>query len=314
MPKKGQKSGYNIECENCGKDIYQTKTQYNRAKHHFCSNKCQKEFQHKEIFESRECPICGNSFEVSKKSTQKFCSTKCQNEWQKLQIGEKNPRYTQVEIECECCGKPYSVKLYKTENGQHNFCSEKCRRDWYANVWSQSEEWKDISKQRAVKILSDGKIPFTTSTPQITINKLLDSLNIKYENEYSCKYFSIDNYLSEFNLMIEIMGDFWHCNPLKYKNIKQEVQIKRVPKDKAKHTYIKNQYNIEILYLWEDDINNNIDLCKKLILKYISSNGILNNYHSFNYHLENNDLVLSDNLIIPYQDMSSNELTKYKIA
>ena len=114
MPKKGQKSGYNIQCENCGKDIYQTKTQYNRAKHHFCSNKCQKEFQHKEVFESRECPICGNSFEVSKKSTQKFCSTKCQNEWQKLQIGEKNPRYTQIEIECECCGKPYSVKLYKT--------------------------------------------------------------------------------------------------------------------------------------------------------------------------------------------------------
>ena len=41
LPKKGQKSGYNIECENCGKDIYQTKTQYNSAKHHFCSNKCQ---------------------------------------------------------------------------------------------------------------------------------------------------------------------------------------------------------------------------------------------------------------------------------
>lgn len=314
MPAKGQKSGYDIKCENCGKEIYQTQTQYNRAKHHFCSNKCQKEFQHKIYFEKRKCPICGKSFDVSKKSDQKFCSTSCQHKWQKTQVGKDNPRCTQVEIECEYCKKPYSVKLYKTENGQHNFCSNECRRNWYSNIWSQSDEWKDISKQRAVKILASGKIPFTTSTPQIAINDLLKDLNIQYKNEYACKYFSIDNYLPEFNLMIEVMGDFWHCNPLTYKNIKQEVQVKRIPKDKVKHTYIKNHYNIEILYLWENDINNNIELCKKLILKYISSKGILNNYHSFNYYLKENNLTLSKNPIIPYQDMSSNELTKYKVV
>ena len=55
IPAKGQLSGYFINCENCGKEIYQTKTQYNRAKHHFCSNKCQKDFQHNQLFEDRVC-------------------------------------------------------------------------------------------------------------------------------------------------------------------------------------------------------------------------------------------------------------------
>ena len=37
--------------------------------------------------------------------------------------------------------------------------------------------------------------------------------------------------------------------------------------------------------------------------EYLYDNGILENYHSFNYHIENNNLVLNKNIIIPYQDM-----------
>ena len=99
IPAKGQLSGYFIKCENCGKEIYQTKTQYNRAKHHFCSGKCQKDFQHKQCFENRECPICGNIFYVRKKDTQKFCSVACQNEWQKQIVGENNPNSIKPEMD-----------------------------------------------------------------------------------------------------------------------------------------------------------------------------------------------------------------------
>lgn len=313
IPAKGQLSGYFIKCENCGKEIYQTKTQYNRAKHHFCSGKCQKDFQHKQCFENRECPICGNIFYVRKKDTQKFCSVACQNEWQKQIVGENNPRFTQQKICCEQCGKEYYTKLYKTRNGQHNFCSNECRRKWYADTLSQKDEWKQQSRERAIKMLADGKMPFTNSHPQNIVNIMLDELGITYINEYSCKYYSIDNYLSKHNLMIEVMGDFWHCNPICFPIIKQPIQIKRIPKDKAKHTYIKNQYNIEILYLWEKDILNNPDLCRTLIQLYVHNNGILDNYHSFNYDLiSESNLVLSDKIIIPYQDMTANELAKYK--
>lgn len=303
MPAKGQLSGYFINCENCGEKIYQTKTQYNRAKHHFCSNKCQKEFQHKQTFEDRECEICGELFHVSKKSTQRFCSIECQGKWQSTQLGVLNPRSSKVWIECEYCGKKFLEKLYKTKNGQHNFCSVECRRSWYSNIFSQNEDWKEESRKRAVKMLEDKKVD-TNTKPQQIINKILNDMDISYINEKGFKYYAVDNYLNKNNLIIEVMGDFWHCHPLKYDNSNmRDIHKKRIPKDKAKHTYFKNNHNIEILYLWEDDIYNKIDVCKSLIIEYINNNGILKNYHSFNYHLENDELLLNDNIIIPYQDV-----------
>ena len=81
-------------------------------------------------------------------------------------------------------------------------------------------------------------------------------------------------------------------------------QCDRVRRDKSKHSYFKNQYNIEILYLWEYDILKRPDICIELIKTYVSLCGTLNNYHSFNYSIEDSQLLLSNNLITPYQDVS----------
>lgn len=290
------KTGYYIQCENCGKDIYQTKTQYNKAKHHFCSNRCQKEFQHRLAFENRACEICGNTFSVSKKSSQRFCSVKCQNIWQTTLTGENSNRFNSKKRYCETCSKPIWVKLSALKSKKHFFCSKDCRQAWYSTVWSQRDEWKEESKKRAVELLSN-KTYTTNTKPQIILNKLLDEMRISYVNEYNCTYYSIDNYLSEYNLMIEVMGDFWHANPNKYnENNYRDIQRKRMIKDKAKHTYIKNKYNIEILYLWEYDLYNHIDVCRELIQLYIQSS-LLPTYHSYNYHIENNKLTVNQNII-----------------
>ena len=55
------------------------------------------------------------------------------------------------------------------------------------------------------------------------------------------------------------------------------------------------------------EIFNNIDLCKNLILEYIKNNGNLINYHSFNYIIDHENLKLSDDIIIPYQNMNVND-------
>lgn len=112
----------------------------------------------------------------------------------------------------------------------------------------------------------------------------------------------MDNYLTDYNLAIEVMGDYWHCSPLKYtKDNISDMHKKRIRMDKAKHTYILRYFDIEILYLWESDILSNPKLCEGLINEYINKNGVLENYHSFNYHIENGHLSLNDQLIIPYQ-------------
>lgn len=170
-------------------------------------------------------------------------------------------------------------------------------------MFSKDEEWKEKSRKRAVQILENRQLD-TNTKPQQIVNLVLDNLKISYINEKGFDFYAVDNYLDELNLIVEVMGDFWHCNPKKYSspNI-YDVHKKRIPRDKAKHSYFKNNYDIEILYLWEDDIYNNIEVCEKLIMLYIDNKGILKNYHSFNYHIENDKLILNENIVLPYQDM-----------
>lgn len=300
-------TGVFLQCEHCGKEIYKTQTQYRRHKHHYCSNTCQLAHQRIDQFEFRICEVCGKEYECSKKSKQRFCSNPCQNVWQRTRVGELNPKFESVLKPCEYCGEMHYVKPYQLASDRHLFCSYKCRQAWYAETWSQSEEWREKSRERALKMLQDGT--FSTNTkPQIITNQLLDNLNIKYENEYDCKYYSIDNYIVDYDLMIEVMGDYWHSNPMSYDDIDQlnKVQKGRIPKDKAKNTYIKNQYNINILYLWETDLYTQPKLCEHLIEKYINNGGELENYNSFNYHIEDETIVLNNELIYPYYEDAVN--------
>ena len=303
VTKTAVKTGKLIQCEYCGATVYKTLSQYNKRKHHFCSNKCQSLLKREQAFENRSCEICGENFYVSKKSTQRFCSTKCQNQWQLGNTGFHNKRFAGGFLKCKFCGNEFLVGKYKYDDGKDHFCSAQCRRDWYLSVWSQSEEWRDESRKRAVQILKNN--PVTTQTkPQVRINELLDSLQIKYINEQPFVYYSIDNYLPGYNLAIEVMGDYWHSSPLKYIDQINDRQKHIISRDRAKHSFIAKQYGIEILYLWESDIMKNESVCSALIQKYIAQNGVLDNYHSFNYFIEDNQLQLKDELIVPRQQIA----------
>ena len=309
MPTNRQLKGKYVECEWCGKIIYKTPSQLKKHEHHYCSNKCQSEKKHAETYEDRVCEICGGIMHVSKKSTQRFCSTECQKIWQTQQTGELNVKFTQVKVHCEHCNAEFFVKKYKTESGQTLFCSKECRQSWYSTVWSQSDEWKEKSRIRAVEMLQCNKID-TLTKPQIVVNELLDFNKIKYNNEEPFVYYSVDNYLTDCNLVIEVLGDYWHGNPIRFTKL-NDLQIKNIKRDKAKRTFIKKYYNINILYLWENDILNKPELCSLLIELYISNNGVLENYHSFNYILQDNHPVLGSSLIQPYQDMDGNKIKEY---
>lgn len=236
---------------------------------------------------------------VAKRSTQRFCSYKCQNQWQTTLIGENNSKYKRKKINCDFCGKEYSVRNYIVHNQRHHFCSVKCRQAWYSTIFSQSNTWRQASQERALKILETHQ-RITNTRPQVIVNEILDELNVSYINEQIYDYYAVDNYLPKYNLIIEVMGDFWHCNPIKYPKDKYDIHNKNIGRDKAKHNYIHSKYNIEILYLWENDIYNHPDVCKNLIIKYITNNGHIPNYHSFNYTFKDGVIELNKNLILPY--------------
>ena len=137
--------------------------------------------------------------------------------------------------------------------------------------------------------------------PQKIVNDILLDNQINYINEKTIGYYSVDNYLIDCNLIIEVMGDYFHSNPQIY-NLEElnDMQNKDLNRDKRKHTYIQKYNSIEILYLWESDIKDRKDVCEQLILSYIANNGKLDDYNSFNFYLCNNKLQLKENKINPY--------------
>lgn len=293
-------------CEHCGKIIFKTPYRYNMSQNHFCSHKCADEYRRLILTEERFCPICGSSFRTGKNSSKTYCSMKCQGRWQSTQIGKTNPRYRRVESKCEWCSKPIDVKRYLFNNGQLKFCNENCRRKWYSEVFSQSNDWKESSRNRILKEFEDGVISTVNSKPQRILDLILDSMNIEYQREKNIKYYSIDNYIESLNLFIEVQGDYWHCNPKIFQQISLQ-QKDRITKDKAKHTYVLNHYGTNILYLWESDLYHSFHLCESLIKEFINNNGMLKNYNSFNYHLEDDRLTLNDVIIYSYQEKNIDE-------
>lgn len=252
------------------------------------------------------CAYCGKEFIRNMNELHKdrvYCSMECRNKYKKdfgVHRGNNNPKYNSKIIFCTNCGKGYKAPKYVQEQtnsyGDNNhFCSQKCyweyRSKYYRgeksamhnHVFSQYQINK--MRQNTVKMFSEGKFPTKLTSIHKKIDNLLDVMNIQYKNEKPYKYYSVDIYLPQYNLIIEIMGDYFHGNPLKYpKENLNKMQLKNIRKDKAKHTYIKRYYNIDILYLWESDINNNIEKCKDIISIYIENQGKIDKYHSYQYN------------------------------
>lgn len=314
---QAKKRGNNILCDNCGKVFYRIQShidrQSKRGQNSFCCVQCQMEYLHKQTFEMRTCEICGEQFEVSKLSSQRFCSDACQIQWQTTQVGELNPRFTSVLTPCTYCGKEHYVKPYKFDQQDNFFCSIECRRAWYSEVYSQRDEWREESRQRVLRELQDGVFD-TETMPQKLVNDMLNNIGVRYERERVFEYYAVDNYLTDYNLIIEVQGDYWHANPLKFASKLSEIQYNRIGRDKAKRSYLRNQYGIEVLYLWENDIVKRPNVCTKIVEQYISLNGKLHNYNSFNYSIENELLLLNNNIIIPYQDMQVDQYKQFLIS
>lgn len=162
----------------------------------------------------------------------------------------------------------------------------------YANnngIYKSTEVLKEIRINNAISNLKKVNNKKDPTKPEIYIINLLDKLNIEYKFQEFNKYYWVDFYIPENKLIIEVQGDYFHCNPLKKLNYKVLDKNAILAKDKRKHSYFKNK-GIEILYLWESDIIKSSDKCEELIKKYINNNGRLNDYHSFNYELINNEL------------------------
>lgn len=269
------------------------------------------------------CKVCGKEVVTTPGTYKKQKTFACKEHIKHKPNGKNSMFYNRMVVNCSYCGKEIEVipaKANKTNKfgDSHNFCSQECywkfRSMYYCGEKSAMYQHEYTDEQRnnlskgVVKRLQ--KTDRTNTKIQLAINKVLDELNISYKREFALDFYSCDNFLSDYNLIIEVMGDYWHGNPLKYNANKyclNAIQSKTILKDKQKRGYIKKHYGYSVLNLWEIDIEQQLDKCKEIIKLYVRNKGILKDYNSFNYSFKNNILTLNQNMITPYQDMHSSE-------
>lgn len=128
--------------------------------------------------------------------------------------------------------------------------------------------------------------------PHQKIDSLLYVMKVFHKNEIRFGKYTMDIILSD-TKGIEIMGRYWHKDSRYYsKDIFTSLRNKiTIEKDIRKNKKME-EVRITILYLWEDDINNNLDLCEQLIKEFVN-NTSLQSYHSSAYTLINGELIFN---------------------
>lgn len=114
------------------------------------------------------------------------------------------------------------------------------------------------------------------SKPQRRIEEILESDNIEYISEYKIYPYYVDILCSKSKKVIEVYGDFWHANPIKYKKDdilnfpygKKMLVEDKWNYDKERINHIKLQ-GFEILIIWENDIYKNLQYVEKSIWNYL---------------------------------------------
>jgi len=88
-------------------------------------------------------------------------------------------------------------------------------------------------------------------------NQLIEE-NIDFEIQYKIKRYKVDFYIPKENKVIEVYGDYWHCNPKKYDPDYYNSSLEKTARktweyDKKRLEKIQSLgYEVEVI--WESDI------------------------------------------------------------
>jgi very-short-patch-repair endonuclease len=134
----------------------------------------------------------------------------------------------------------------------------------------QSEKTKQKMSNSAIqRIIKTGKVK--RSLLEIKFELFFRLLNINFQHSYYINtkenHFIYDFYLPKHNILIEVDGDFWHCNPnTKYASPECKTQEINILNDQQKNKWAQDN-GFKLLRFWEKDINENpqqiIEILKK---------------------------------------------------
>jgi len=147
--------------------------------------------------------------------------------------------------------KKISEKLTGKKKSPEHIAKIKADRQKY---WSNQEN-RDAQRVRRSKYMSAHLIKNKTKLEK-EFQTILNSLGVSYIFQYAVNGYNYDFYIPDKNILIEVDGDWWHCNP------KLNIQpVYESQKHTIEHDLIKNKIALDngyqLLRFWEQDITSN---------------------------------------------------------
>lgn len=133
---------------------------------------------------------------------------------------------------------------------------------------------------RLSKRIHNGRFEISSKLEKYFEDNVLGNYDVEYIKQYYFKEIKqyCDFFIPSKNIVIEIDGTFWHCDPRFYTNGPlYEAQENKVVKDKIKESYCKDK-NITIFRFWEHDIKEHINHIKEFLNRAIFPQETLDDY------------------------------------
>ena len=154
----------------------------------------------------------------------------------------------------------------------NNLTIEENKKRVEKQTLSIKKYWNKLTDEQKNKLFNYNG----TSNLESIISEALNTLSISYTTQFLLSGKLFDFKISNTNILIEVNGDYWHCNPEKY-NINEVVNFpggKRNVLDvwnkdsnKKKLAEIKGY---KVIYIWENEIKKNKKNLNELIINKLN--------------------------------------------
>lgn len=284
-------------CFTCNKEIKETKI--------FCNTECylKRKGYNKHSEETKKKIAKGNSkpfTEERKKNISKARTSVIPNSLIKKLDELWSLKYLNSFVIKELAGLSRRSRIYD------NLYKKHCRheqllfmpKDWYPEHYlklielaNQKIWYKEIAKilgfgeKQILNISKKLGLPINTrnpnawscviSKPELLVISWIRDANYEIDTQYQLHKFLYDAHVKNTNILIEVNGDYWHCNPKVYVNGPiNDLQKSHMRRDFAKKGFaIKAGYYL--ITLWEKNIKENPEKTRDWLLGKIKQNLVL---------------------------------------
>lgn len=133
---------------------------------------------------------------------------------------------------------------------------------------------KKIQSENAIKNQTNGKLKTAPiSSAEKEIKKILEEKGFSITAQFNIGSLKYDLLINDKNILIEYNGDYWHCNPNKYRptdfNRKKSMYAKEIWEHDQKKADLAKEKGYKLFIIWESDYMFNKENEINKILKQI---------------------------------------------